>query len=90
MEVFVNDKDVEGWTALHYACQNDNLEIAKRLLNMKADANSVDLQGVTPMMLSVTQNSSNRREMLVLLTQHVSPILVAIELLNRGHLIGKL
>lgn len=32
----VNQVDIDGWTALHYACHNDQLEVAERLLLEKS------------------------------------------------------
>ena len=38
--VDVNFADVEGYTALHYACLRKNLNVAKLLLGAKADRNA--------------------------------------------------
>ena len=38
--VDVNFADVEGYTALHYACLRKNLNVAELLLDAKADRNA--------------------------------------------------
>ena len=38
--VDVNFADVEGYTALHYACLRKNFNVAKLLLDAKADRNA--------------------------------------------------
>ena len=38
--VDVNFADVEGYTALHYACLRKNFNVAKLLLGAKADRNA--------------------------------------------------
>lgn len=36
----VNIKDLKGWTPLHYACSDNNLEFVQQLLDAGADQNA--------------------------------------------------
>ena len=39
-EALVNVPDFKGWTPLHYACSENNLELIQRLLEVGADPNA--------------------------------------------------
>jgi len=56
---------MEGRTALHYAVQNAHLEAARTLLELHATADLADLNGITPLMLAVSQRSEPMRKLLV-------------------------
>lgn len=45
----VNLRDNRSWTALHFACQNDDLEFATQLLRAGADIDAQDDFGNTPL-----------------------------------------
>jgi ankyrin repeat protein len=44
----VNMQDKDGWTAMHYACVNGQLDVVKVLLSVFADINITDDNGFTP------------------------------------------
>ena len=48
----INAKALDDWTALHYAVNNRNIEIAKILLEAGADSNSPTKMGTTPLHLA--------------------------------------
>ena len=45
-----------GWTALHFAARNGQVEFARRLLEAKADVNALGPSDETPLHLAVSQN----------------------------------
>lgn len=45
----INDRDVTGKTALHWAAEKVNIEAVRKLLRYKADVMARDLQGQTPL-----------------------------------------
>ncbi|XXH00711.1 hypothetical protein Hte_007061 [Hypoxylon texense] len=44
----VHDRDVDGWTPLHWACRNDNFDVVRFLLEHGADKNATTARGWTP------------------------------------------
>lgn len=44
-----NAEDIQGWTALHFAAQNHDVETAKLLLANGANSNTQDAAGNTPL-----------------------------------------
>ncbi len=48
-----NQKDKNGWTALHFASQEQSLEATKVLLALGANVNATDSQGNTPLWRAV-------------------------------------
>ena len=55
--VDVNATQVDGMTALHWACQHDDLEMAKLLVETGADVNTTNRYGVTPLTLACTNGN---------------------------------
>jgi ankyrin repeat protein len=53
----VDAKDGDGATALHIAVEQDNLPLAKRMVDMGADVNSVDAQGRTPLGIATARGN---------------------------------
>jgi len=49
--------DMDGWTPLHYACDNRQVSSVQILLKMGANVNAVDESGYTPLHL-VCKNTS--------------------------------
>eukprot|EP00762_Andalucia_godoyi_P001719 ANDGO_07175.mRNA.1 Putative ankyrin repeat protein RF_0381 len=49
---FVNARDVVGRNALHFACENGSLSVARLLLNVGADPTAVSRGGFTALMLA--------------------------------------
>lgn len=60
--------DKNGWTALMYACQNNNAEVAMHLLDRGSHINAATTDGVTPLMLVIAE--SNIELMCQLLTRN--------------------
>jgi uncharacterized protein len=57
----VNQPQVDGMTALHWAVYHDDFETAKLLINAKADVKAANRYGVTPLLLAC----QNGREAIV-------------------------
>ncbi|RAP28318.1 hypothetical protein DID78_05100 [Candidatus Marinamargulisbacteria bacterium SCGC AG-343-D04] len=55
----VNTSNNNGWTPLHYAINNGNLEITKQLLRKKISLNSKDKKGRTPLHIATIKNFSD-------------------------------
>ena len=55
--VDVNATQVDGMTALHWACRHDDLEMAKLLVETGADVNTTNRYGVTPLTLACTNGN---------------------------------
>ncbi len=55
--VDVNQAQVDGMTALHWAAHLDDLESAKLLVNAKADVKAANRYGVTPLSLACTNGN---------------------------------
>ena len=49
----IDEKDNEGYTALHYAAMWEDLEATKWLIENGADVNTTDAWGSTPLMNAV-------------------------------------
>ena len=56
----INCQDEYGWTALHWACYNNHIEVVKALLIRKndIDINIKDLNGITPLHEACYQGNS--------------------------------
>ena len=61
----VNARGGDGFTALHWAAQRNDLEIADLLIAGGADANAADRYGVTPLALACTNASGGLVERLL-------------------------
>ena len=55
--VDVNQAQVDGMTALHWAVYHDDLETAKLLVDAKADVKAANRYGVTPLSLACTNGN---------------------------------
>jgi ankyrin repeat protein len=53
----VNDAQVDGMTALHWAAYHDDLDAARLLVSARADANAANRYGVTPLSLACTNGN---------------------------------
>jgi ankyrin repeat protein len=53
----VDAKDDGGATALHVAVEQDNLALAKRMVDMGADVNALDAQGRTPLGIATARGN---------------------------------
>ena len=64
--VLVNSADGDGSTALHWAAYADNLELAKKLLDAKADVNAATrLQSETPLFMACQAGSAAMINLLI-------------------------
>ncbi|MDR3618016.1 MAG: ankyrin repeat domain-containing protein [Paludisphaera borealis] len=63
--VDVNQSQVDGMTALHWAVHHDDLETAKLLVNAKADVKAANRYGVTPLSLACTNGDEAIVELLL-------------------------
>ncbi|WP_406697085.1 ankyrin repeat domain-containing protein [Singulisphaera sp. Ch08] len=63
--VDVNQAQVDGMTALHWAVYHDDLETAKRLVNAKANVKAANRYGVTPLSLACTNGEVALVELLL-------------------------
>lgn len=64
-QVDLNAPQVDGMTALHWAAQNDNAQIASLLLKAGADAKATNRYGVSPLALASQNGSASMVEMLL-------------------------
>jgi uncharacterized protein len=63
--VDVNQAQVDGMTALHWAAYLDDLEMAKLLVRAKADVKTANRYGVTPLSLACTNGNERMVELLL-------------------------
>ncbi|KAM3142490.1 hypothetical protein pb186bvf_005392 [Paramecium bursaria] len=61
----INAKALDDWTALHYAVNNRNIEIAQILLEAGADANSPTKMGTTPLHLACLRHCIELVQLLI-------------------------
>jgi ankyrin repeat protein len=61
----VNASQVDGTTALHWAVQNDELDLADLLVRAGANPSAANRSGATPMMLAATNGNAAMLELLV-------------------------
>lgn len=61
----VNATQVDGMTALHWACRHDDLEMAQLLVKTGADVNIANRYGVTPLTLACTNGNRVLVELLL-------------------------
>ena len=63
--VDVNAPQVDGMTALHWACRHDDLEMATLLVETGAEVNTANRYGVTPLSLACTNGNGTLVELLL-------------------------
>ena len=63
--VDVNQAQVDGMTALHWAAYHDDLETAKLLVDAKANVKAANRYGVTPLSLACTNGNEAMVELLL-------------------------
>jgi ankyrin repeat protein len=63
--VDVDEAQVDGMTALHWAAYHDDLETAKLLVNAGADVKAANRYGVTPLSLACTNGEAAMVELLI-------------------------
>ncbi|CAK64069.1 unnamed protein product (macronuclear) [Paramecium tetraurelia] len=61
----INIKDYDDWTPLHFACQQNNLEIVQFLLNKEANPKSLSLDKKSPLHIASIKNNSEICELLI-------------------------
>ena len=61
----MNQAQVDGMTALHWAAHHDDLETAKLLVDAKADVKAANRYGVTPLSLACTNGNEAMVELLL-------------------------
>ncbi len=83
----VNEKDENGWTALHFAAQNNSVPIGRLLIEAGADIEAKDSYGNTPLFRATFASQGDCSFIKLLLTigadpnasnhHHVSPLMLA-------------
>jgi uncharacterized protein len=63
--VIINTSDARGFIALHYAAQEDHVEVARILIARGADANAVDKNGVSALHMVALLNYPEMAKILV-------------------------
>lgn len=71
----INKRDFSGRTLIYCACQNNNLQLVKKLVKTGADPSIPNFNGFTPLMISI---SNNQRPM----TQYLLKLKPVLEDLN--------
>ncbi|CAD8149198.1 unnamed protein product [Paramecium octaurelia] len=61
----INIKDYDDWTPLHFACQQNNLEIVEFLLNKEANPRQLSLDKKSPLHIASIKNNYEICEMLI-------------------------
>ena len=56
--LYINQKNIRGFTALHYACYNGNIKLIKLLVNNGADINIVNNNGLNILHLATQGNQT--------------------------------
>lgn len=65
----VNAQDIDGWSPLHFAAQEDDAQVAEILIKAGANLNSVDLNGNSPLWVA-TMHSTHQQVIIGLLLSH--------------------
>ena len=86
-----------GMTALEYAARDGDLEIARALLNAKADVNQPEANGISPLLMAVTNDHVDVARLLLDRGAEVNtpdfwgrtPLWAAIDIRNRDYVYGK-
>lgn len=68
-----NEADRAGWTALHFAVQNNDPEITAMLLNAGASTSVVDLHGNSPLFRAVFSSKGDKACVMLLLNAGADP-----------------
>ena len=63
--VDVNEAQIDGATALHWAAQWDDMRTARRLIRAGADVNAANRTGATPLQLAAINGSADMLEILL-------------------------
>ncbi|CAD8075220.1 unnamed protein product [Paramecium sonneborni] len=61
----LNIRDLDDWTPLHFACQQNNTEIVQLLLHQQANPKLVSLDKKTPLHIAAVKNNSTICELLI-------------------------
>jgi ankyrin repeat protein/CHAT domain-containing protein len=64
-DVDINQKDEEGWTALHAAANNNLVEFAEELIQKGGDINCRNEEAYTPLMLAASRNNGSMISLLL-------------------------
>lgn len=78
-DINVNYQDNNGFTALHWACENQQLDMVIFLLDNKADVNVVNKDGYSPIFLAVSNNRISLEIVKCLLNRNAKTILKTTE-----------
>jgi ankyrin repeat protein len=65
VDVNIKSKDEYGWTPLDWACERDNLEIAKLLIDRGADVDAKDMYERTPLHFASNWNRIEIAKLLI-------------------------
>jgi ankyrin repeat protein len=60
----VETSDADGWTALHEAVDESHVEVARLLLDEKADVNAITEDNFTPMLLAMMERCERMIQLL--------------------------
>jgi len=69
----VNEQDENGWTALHFAAQNNSVPIGKLLIEAGADIEAKDSYGNTPLFRATFASHGDCRFIKLLLINGADP-----------------
>jgi len=69
----VNAQDVNGWSPLHFAAQEGDLEVAKILLNAGATIDLKDSNGNSPLWVAAMNSHQSEKVITLLLNNDADP-----------------
>ncbi len=64
-KVDVNQAQIDGMTAMHWAAHHDDIEMARLLIGAKADVNAANRYGVTPLSLACVNGNESMVRLLL-------------------------